>query len=139
MGVESMSWSLVLIWTCVYMAGIYFLQACTLYLTSGNASVQSEILIKEYWSSLPTAMVSLYMAGTGGQDWHEIAKPLKEAGWYVYLMFLLYVAFFQFVVLNTLTSLFVESTLESTDRDQALIVQHEMEKKEKYVAKLEAL
>merc|ERR1719336_3617742 len=78
------------------------------------------------------------MATTAGTDWEIVSQPLHHVGGHFYAFFLLYIAFFLFVIMNTLTSLFVETTILHADRDQAQIIQQELERKEEYVAKLKA-
>jgi len=132
-------WSIVLIVTIAYMVGICFLQACTGYLQQMNEispALMDEIM--DNWGSLGTSMISLYVSCTGGENWAVIARPLEDVGFPYYALFMLYIAFFQFVILNTLTSLFVESTMENADRDQQFIIQLELEKKHVYAARLQA-
>jgi len=56
-----------------------------------------------------------------------------------YGFFLVYIGFFMFVVVNTLTSLFIEATMQNSARDTQIIIQEEMEKKEEYVKRIEHL
>merc|ERR1712014_425902 len=53
-----------------------------------------------------------------------------------YLLFCLYIGFFNFVILNTVTSLFVENTILNADQDQQRIIQEELERKDQYVEML---
>jgi len=94
--------------------------------------------IDKYWSSVGTSMLSLYLVSTGGDDWAYVAEPLWEVGLPFYILFMVYVAFFLFVVVNTLTSLFVELTIASSDQDTQMAIQLEMEKKDFYVKQLQA-
>merc|ERR1719367_1319442 len=82
-------------------------------------------------------MLSLYMASTGGEDWAAMGEPLWEAGWVFYGLFLFYTGFFMFVIMNTLMSLFVEATMSNAERDQLMIIQTEMEKKDTYIKRLQ--
>jgi len=139
--VKSMAWSCVLIVTISYMFGVAFLQACTGALAgeAGPISAITERDIRLWWSSVGTSMLSLYMVSTGGKDWSIVGEPLREVGGIFYALFLLYIAFFLFVVVNTLTSLFVELTIANADHDQQMAIQLELERKDVYVAKLQSL
>merc|ERR1719336_879062 len=137
---RSMFWSVVLIVAIAYMAGLCLLHGCTAYLQEQGDSVDQEVkdAIYEFWGSVSIAMLSLYMATTSGTDWEVVAQPLHHVGSHFYVFFLLYIAFFLFVIMNTLTSLFVEATIINSDRDHQQLIQMEMERKEEYVGKLKA-
>merc|ERR1719401_2868019 len=72
-------------------------------------------------------MVSLFMAVTGGADWAEMAKPVTDySDWYI-IMFILYIAFAIFGVLNILTAIFVESSSRIADVDRDLVIQEHIQ------------
>mmetsp|Transcript_148362 Transcript_148362/g.284338 ORF Transcript_148362/g.284338 Transcript_148362/m.284338 type:complete len:344 (-) Transcript_148362:85-1116(-) len=137
--VQAMFWAMMLILTISYMFGICFLQACTSFLQSQDrVDPEVESAIKEYWSSIGSAMLSLYLAATAGKEWGGLAQPLREVGMPFYLLFLIYIAFFAFVVMNTVTGLFLEATLAHSDKDQQMVIQMELERKGQYIDKLQA-
>mmetsp|Transcript_38870 Transcript_38870/g.67563 ORF Transcript_38870/g.67563 Transcript_38870/m.67563 type:complete len:233 (-) Transcript_38870:52-750(-) len=84
-------------------------------------------------------MLSLYIASTGGMDWIEVAETLEPVGMAYYMLFLLYIAFFLFVVMNTLTSLFVETAMKNAEQDQHMVIQDEMKRKNEYISKIRTL
>merc|ERR1719161_116320 len=98
-----MLWSIVLIATVLFMFSVFFMQACTDYLERD------------------------------GEDGIKISRPLEEMGWPIYGAFILYIGFYQCVVANTLTSLFVESTMANASKDQQQCIQAELENKDRYV------
>jgi len=118
-----------------------FLQAGTSYLqqSDGNAPQDEIEAIQTHWGSVYKAMLSLYMASTGGESWRNLADPLKPVGQLFYMLFLLYIAFFMFVFVNTVTSLFIEATMNSADKEWRMVVREEMQKKNDYVRKAEQL
>lgn len=139
--VQAMFWAMVLILTISYMFGICFLQACTSYYESEGkeaVSPSTQDAIDEHWSSVGSSMLSLYMAATAGKEWSVLAAPLREVGFIFYLLFLVYIAFFAFVVMNTVTGLFIEATMQNSEKDQQMIIQMELEKKGQYIDKLQA-
>jgi len=138
--VKSMWWSLVLITTFSYMFGICFLQACTAALKDENLvlSPKTQKGIGNYWSSVSTSMHSLYIVSTNGEDWPKVAEPLWEVGGLFYFLFMIYIAFFLFVVINTLTSLFVELTIAQSEQDTQMAIQLELDKKDMYIKRLQA-
>merc|ERR1711879_753677 len=84
-------------------------------------------------------MLSLYMAATNGDSWRNISEPLELTGGFYYLLFLVYIAFFMFVVQNTLTSLFLEAMMQNADRDTQTIIQEELTRKAAYISKIRRL
>jgi len=118
-----------------YMVGICFLQASTTYLQSlGQNPDPQSIAIQRYWGSVSTAMLSLYKASTNGEGWAEMADALKPAGAAFYILFILYIAFFMFVVMNTLTSLFIEATIQNAEKDKNMMIREELQRKSEYVS-----
>lgn len=138
---RSLLWSLVLLMMVLYMFGLIFVQSILNYCEEledpSNGNMDSELL--DYWGSVPKAMVTLFMSSCGGIDWHDALDPLYEVGIAFVLLFLLYVAVFTFVILNTVTALFVENTLATANKDFQSSIQIELEKKEEYVESLRLL
>lgn len=121
---------------CNYMFALVFVQGVVDYVRSrGDAYEGDEDMVK-FWGSVYAGMDTLYMAGTGGIDWYECLGALTRAGTGYVLVFKLYVAFFNFVLLNTITSLFVEATIANASRDFHSSIRAELEKKDVYMQSL---
>lgn len=95
--------------------------------------------IKRYWGSVSKGMLSLYMAGTGGEDWGSLIIPLRHAGIHYHFLFLLYVTFFMFVVVNTMTSLLIEAMIANSTRDRSSVINEEMHNKTQYINEIRKL
>lgn len=135
---KSMFWSLVLLVVVLYMFSLAFVQASANYLQSDiDDAGKSELL--RHWGSLLLGMKSLYLCSTGGLDWQEAAEPLSNISVAFFVVFCLYIAFFTFVILNTITALFVEATINNSVKDYQANIQTELEKKDEYVDKLQIL
>merc|ERR1712048_645826 len=98
----------------MYTFGICFLQAEVTYLLDlGGKATEDEIdYIRTWWGSAEISMLTLFMSATGGEDWSRVAEPLKKTGTFFYVLFLLYIAFIQIVMMNTITSVFIVGTTE---------------------------
>jgi len=81
------------------------------------------------FSSVQDAMITLYMACSGGQDWDVFYTTIREVGWVGALLFVFFVAFMQIAVMNILTGIFVEQAMKlaQPDRDQQAYKQHRAE------------
>jgi hypothetical protein len=136
--VHSMMWATLLILMLSYMFAIVFVQGATQYLQL-SSSVDPEIVadLDMYWNSVGKAIVSLYIACTGGTDWDEIANCLKEVGFFFYTAFCLYIAIYSVVVVNTISSVFFEAMMNNSDKDTLAIIELHMEKREEYIENLQ--
>lgn len=137
--VRSTVWSLMLVFVFTYTFGLVFLQAAAGYLAQDDVPLHVEEGLRMYWGSLTRSMLSLLMASTGGEDWGPVAQPLLDIGLSCYFIFLFYLISFLFIVMNTVTGLFVEATMNQSTQDHALIIQAELDKKNEYIAKLQDL
>eukprot|EP00929_Paragymnodinium_shiwhaense_P014859 TRINITY_DN12281_c0_g4_i1.p1 TRINITY_DN12281_c0_g4~~TRINITY_DN12281_c0_g4_i1.p1 ORF type:complete len:575 (+),score=120.23 TRINITY_DN12281_c0_g4_i1:298-2022(+) len=131
-------WATVLIAATSFMVGVCFLQATTGYVRENQKDLPPAELeqLQNLWGTVQQSMLSLYMCVTSGADWGDIADSLKNVGFAYYMLFLLYILFYNCVVANTLTSLFVESTMVNADRDQQHVIQNALEQSDKIIDKL---
>eukprot|EP00929_Paragymnodinium_shiwhaense_P014857 TRINITY_DN12281_c0_g3_i1.p1 TRINITY_DN12281_c0_g3~~TRINITY_DN12281_c0_g3_i1.p1 ORF type:complete len:761 (+),score=146.88 TRINITY_DN12281_c0_g3_i1:81-2363(+) len=136
--VKAIFWAMVLIAATSFMCGVCFLQACTFYIRENEQDLSLEELtrLKSLWGTVQHSMLSLYMCVTNGADWAEVADSLVRAGHLYYMLFLLYILFYTCVISNTLTSLFVESTMANADKDQQYVIQNALEQSDKIIDKL---
>merc|ERR1711874_391509 len=96
----------------MYVFGLCFLQIITGHIADtaeGNLDKQTFLAIEEYWNSVPQAIVTLYFAVTGGADWEVLAAPIRDAGEFYFILFMFYIAFTAWAVLNVLTGLYVDT------------------------------
>jgi len=133
--VKSMVWAVLLVLIITYIAGICFVQAGTSFLQENGGHVTDNEFdaIQKNWGAVSTAMLSLYMASTNGENWKDMAETLLPVGQTFYFLFLLYIAFFSFVVVNTLTSLFIEATIQNAEKDKHVLIREELERKNEYM------
>jgi Ca2+-binding EF-hand superfamily protein len=136
---KSMVWAFILLAAISYVTGLCFLQACISYFRSEESEVDPETreAISVYWGSISKAVLSLYLSVLGGEDWNAIATPLKKTGNIFYWLFLLYVGFFNFCIMNIVSSLFFQAMLSSVASDQQEIIREEMERKHEYASRLQ--
>merc|ERR1719221_1831949 len=108
-------WSMVMLMLLMYIFGLMFLLPLSGYLHETpkhdipDRTIES---IEEYWSSVAQAMITLFMAITGGNDWAQLAEPLRTADPIFYFVFLFYITFSAVAMLNILTGMFVDSAMK---------------------------
>lgn len=130
---KSMLWAIVLVLTVSFMFGIAFVQAALAFLQRDLGSDATQERLRTHWGSVLTAMFSLFMATSGGDDWKDMSLSMADVGDGFFILFLIYIGFYGCVLTNTLTSLFVEASLASAERDGEQLIQTELERKDQYV------
>ena len=71
-------------------------------------------------------MYSLYIAITQGRAWGEIFAPLSKLHWAASESFLLFLSICMFGVMNVITSVFVESAMQSSKYYKDLMVEEKL-------------
>lgn len=136
---NGMLWTLVLVVAVLFMFSLAFVQGCGQFLRSKNATPDDFQSLKNHWGSIGDAMLILMQSVTGGVNWAVVAEPLLQFGTGYYMLFCFYVIFFLCCVLNIITGLFVETTLQKAQHDTQWNIQHELYKKAEYIESLHAL
>eukprot|EP00927_Polykrikos_kofoidii_P060962 TRINITY_DN5585_c0_g1_i2.p1 TRINITY_DN5585_c0_g1~~TRINITY_DN5585_c0_g1_i2.p1 ORF type:complete len:871 (-),score=169.57 TRINITY_DN5585_c0_g1_i2:83-2695(-) len=115
-------WSILMVSLMMYIFGICFLMALMQHLQESTSVDEDAMVgIVQYWGGVPASVVTLFMAVTGGADWEPLADPLKQAGAGYYFLFMFYIAFSAFAVLNVLTGMFVETAMKVSQDDEEAV------------------
>lgn len=142
MTMRSLGWSVMLLVIIIYMFGILITDGVTDYITS-EASGEVETLTKEqlrlYFGSVHSAMHTLFRSIANGLSWDVVVRPLVQVGWLWGYVFSLYVVFTLFAVLNVITAVFCQSTIEGAARDKELLAESPLLNKERYYLLVEEL
>jgi Ca2+-binding EF-hand superfamily protein len=96
-----------------------------------DAGVSSDSLYL-YWGTLPRAMLTLYKTISGGLNWHDCVTPLAEVGAILVALFVGYISFAVFAVLNVITGIFCEAAIESSRKDHEMMIQQHLTEKENF-------
>jgi hypothetical protein len=135
---KSVFWALMLLFMIVYAFGVVLTQAVTEH-TEGGKQVEDEDLVS-FYGDLFRSMLSLWMAVSGGISWNELTAPLERTGntmWMI--LFLLYVVFVYFFILNVVTGVFVQNAFEGAQQDLELTIEAQLRDKHIYADRLELL
>lgn len=136
---KSLFWALMLMVLIVYVFGVLFSQAVNIYLVDPENPPMPDMAFEaaqRHYDSLWGTMVSLFMCISGGTNWENVLAPLRAISQLWELLFLFYVSFTYFAVLNVVTAVFCQSAIESAQNDQASLVQNILEEKEEHREKL---
>lgn len=108
-----------------FMFGVVFVQLAAGYVTEHleHANPDSNDIeeLAKYFGSVEKAVLTLYKASTGGDDWARFYDEIALTGTLSGLLFLFFVAFTQIALLNIITGLFIESALKYAAPDQQMI------------------
>jgi hypothetical protein len=128
---HTLLWSILMISIIMYMFGLCFLQAATIYLNEHKVSddapeqynlpdVDPDVFdgIVLYWSSVQQSMMTLFWSVTGGADWEPLAMPIRKADPFFYGLYFFYIAFAALAVLNVLTGMFVDTAMKVAQQDE---------------------
>jgi hypothetical protein len=120
-----MIWSMFLIATVLYMFSMIFVQAAAGYAHEEGSQIDpvAQRELAKYWTSVQHGMLTLFASSTGGEDWRAVAESLSAIGDLYYGIFCLYVTFYVTVLMNTITAVFVETTLQTAAKDLQFTVQ----------------
>ncbi|CAE7411387.1 Scn8a [Symbiodinium natans] len=139
---KSVLWITIIFSVIFYMFAIVFTSGVVSYLDTVELRRSSEHSdLQTYFGSLSHSMLSLYMAMAGGNNWtvyYSALASMDNGGIYC-SVFLLYITFMLFAVVNIVTGVFVDAAMQSSRADQSVVVQHELETKKHYLDSLKAL
>jgi len=108
----------------------------------GEAAPLSDEYMKDlayHWGTLPDSMMTLFMAISGGVSWFNVLKLVREIDDTWLWVFLVYISFTYFAVLNVVTSIFCQSAIESAAHDQEAMVQAFISYKQLYITRFKKL
>jgi len=130
----------------IYIFSIMFTQAATDYSVAVDLGdlepTMNSDLYRElhfYWGSLLESMLALFMSISGGVSWVEVSIPLRkiETSWLI--LFLIYIGFVYFAVLNVVTGVFCQAAIESQQHDQEAMLQSFLSNKAMYTQRFKQL
>ncbi|CAE7426722.1 Cacna1h [Symbiodinium natans] len=142
---KSLFWALMLLIVIVYVFGVLFTQAVNDFLLEHDAAISTVLTARElelankYFGSLANSMLSLYMSIAGGVSWEDVISPLLAVSEIWGFLFLFYISFTLFAVLNVVTGVFCQSAIESAQNDHTAVVHSILKNKKAHVDKIKAL
>jgi len=138
---RSLFWAMVLIFVIIYVFGIVFTQAATGYrATHCLIEPRDECdQLGQFWGTLFISVLTLFQAMSGGVSWRDSLEPLASINMFYVLVFLAYISFVMFAVLNVVTGVFCSSAIETAQRDPDLIMDSLAANKRSSIERIEAL
>eukprot|EP00415_Alexandrium_ostenfeldii_P000570 UN0570 len=131
---KSLLWVLIVLAMTFFVFGVTFTVAA-----SGEMNTSAKWRdpvnddLRMFFGTLDRSSLSLFMAMSGGIDWSETYGALKNLPGFYRYVFLLYISFCTFAVVNIVTGVFVEHAMQSNSLDRDITVQEELESKKEYL------
>jgi len=123
---KTLFWALLLLGMMIFTFAVSLTQAVTEQaglLGASERDGESESLLVQAFGNLSRSSYSLYKAVSNGESWGNVMNPLlSELPWPFPALFMLYVTVTLIGVLNVVTSIFIESAMQTTKRFRALRV-----------------
>jgi len=142
---SSLLWSLLMLITTIYIFGIYFVQVVAFHLyvaevpPSGTPELAVHETMKEMFGSLLRAVYTLYQAVSGGISWGEIGSVLIGIDPMHGLVLSFFTFFTTFALLNIITGIFVDSSINSAQSDKEEVIQEQLHRQSSAMTEMRKL
>merc|ERR1711920_1117683 len=89
-----------------------------------------------YYGSLWRSIYTLFLSIAGGVSWEAVVEPLGQVGSEWTALFLVYICFTYFAVLNVVTGVFCQTAIESATQDANAVLLAQQATKAQYISRL---
>lgn len=137
----SLTWAMLLLAIMIYVFGIIFCDVTNGYISDlPPAHDQTATALLESFQGVHRSMWTLVQSITNGTNWGDrVLAALVNVSWFWAYLYLLYICFALFAVLNTMTGVFCQSAIETVERDQEVVVLRMMQDRRLAVQSIERL
>jgi hypothetical protein len=118
---RSLVWAMVMLLLIMYIFALSFIQGASMYILETqpkDISFEVEESLFIHWTTVADALITLFMAISGGTDWINPLIACKAMGDLYHFLFIFYILFATVAVLNVLTGIFVDAALDAAQRDR---------------------
>jgi voltage-gated sodium channel len=138
----SLLWVFVLILFVIYFFAVLFASGIAerFSISEGDHQVSSAPdSVEENYGSIMSVMVSLFMCISGGDDWSVMVSPLYEVHTLYVALFVVYIFFMAFGILNVVVGQFVDNAARASQKDKDAVVQNELRQDREYSSKMQRI
>jgi len=135
----SLLWVILILSVVFYIFGITFTSACLDYVFTMEQKPSPENLeFVRHFGSISRSYVSLFMAMSGGNDWSLYYDAIDQSvvPMQYTVLFMLYVAFAVFAVVNIVTGVFVDNAMSSSAQDKDVQLSDALDNNREYTKAL---
>lgn len=134
----SLVWTLLLLILIFYIFGVIFAQIVVDNCVLHGQTCDNENLAL-YWNGVGTSMVTLFMVVSGGVNWEDIYRPLREISSIAVVGLVIYIIISVFAILNVVTGVFCNTAIESAHADRDIAIMKQLVKKRNQVSALKEI
>jgi hypothetical protein len=133
-------WAALLLFMILFIFGILFAQAAIDKINewddiSEDEKRQNPIWI--YWGTLPRGIYTCFKSILGGIDWEIAADALSDVGSMYVCCFIFMIIFTYLAVLNVISGIFIQSSIEEAQQDLDHIITQELNEKNRFLDRFE--
>lgn len=135
---KEVMWAGVFLLLIMYVFSLALTQGVVGHLASSSANDVNPAMIR-YWGGIGSSMSTCFMAVTGGISWEVASDPLLEVSQIWWWLFVTYVGFTVFAVLNVMTGVFCQSAIQSAQHDHELFLQNMLAERDDHLKRIKNL
>jgi len=128
-------WTLFLLMILIYMVSVLILTELTSKEGAYHVEPPNSVHIG-YFSDLPRSLVTMFQCTTFGLPWERVTTSLEPFMPWISGVWVLYMGFVVFAFMNTVTGLFVDEALKSSQDDHRNVMLEEVNKREELVKRV---
>jgi len=133
-------WVIAFLMLIIFIFAVIFVTGVTSYLDEAPAVDDPTVrLFRTFFSSVPLAVLTLFMAITGGVNWWEIERAFLEVSLFHAVLLIMYICVMFVAVLNTVTAIFVTDAIDLAAMDKDIWAHTNKERRRALVAELHDL
>jgi hypothetical protein len=140
--IRTACWALILLLMATYIFGVALAQIVGEHVgthrDAGEPLAQDDPLLI-YFGSLLRVVCSLFMSISGGIDWADGFFPLMKVNWVSVIIYLFFILFASFCMLNVIIGIFCQNAMAAYDQDREKLMEAQMKERKKYVDSLTSL
>lgn len=131
---KSLVWAMVLLVLIQYVFAVIFTHAVSEYVRlQPEHDAES---MRTHWGTITRSILTLFKSITGGNSWEVAMDDLAILGSTYQMLFVLYIGFVVFAVMNVMTGVFCQNAIESAQADENEVVQEHLQRTHQYAVKL---
>merc|ERR1739848_867593 len=126
---KNLVWAMLLLTIIIFLYSMFIAQAVSTHLVEKAPSIDAscddyfqdtDFKLELMMGSLSKTMLTLFKSVSGGMNWELAAYPLAEVGDFWVFVFVSYIVFVVFAVLNVVTGVFCHSAIQSAENDREM-------------------
>jgi len=137
---KNLMWVMIILVVTFYLFGVTFTSGIISQLVTPEDWLdEKHTVLLESFGTVDRSILTLFMAMSGGNDWTVYYETLKPFPVTYRIIFLCFISFTLFAIVNIVTGVFVEAALQSNLKDRDIIAHEELQSKKMYLESMQDL